>query len=83
MSRHVGMPGPGGSIGSCALCGGNFLAAILGVGKSISFTVPGCDQTLYGHPECIKKYDGKEWQELPPESPLHKAIEKQSKEATV
>lgn len=77
MSKHIGMPGPGGSLGRCALCGGNFLAAVLGVGKAISFTIPGCNQILYAHPRCIKDFNGKEWTELPPESPLRKAYESQ------
>jgi len=71
-----GMPGPGGSLGECALCGKPFIAEIL-LGKRVkSFTTDGCNQTLYGHDDCMKKYEGVDLLDLPPESALRKAFEK-------
>lgn len=78
MSDHFGMPGPGGSLGKCALCGNVFLAEIL-LGKTVqSFTVDGCNQTLYGHKDCLTKYAGKKLDalELPEASPLRQAYER-------
>lgn len=75
-----GMPGPGGSLGVCALCGRNFLVEIL-LGKRVqSFTLAGNDQELFGHDECLAKYAGKEATDLPAESPIRKKFESQSKE---
>ena len=73
-----GMPGPGGSLGQCSLCGGVFLTEIL-LGETVrSFTVTGCDQTLYGHKKCLAKYAGKNLGilELPEASPLRQAYER-------
>lgn len=73
-----GMPGPGGSLGQCAFCGKPFLTEIL-FGQTVSFfTIPGCIQTLFGHDECLKEFDGKEMTDLPAESPLRLAYEKQN-----
>lgn len=78
MNDSFGMPGPGGSLGKCALCGNVFLVEIL-TGQTVkSFTVDGCDQTLYGHKDCLKKYAGKKLDalELPEASPLRQAYER-------
>lgn len=78
MKQNFGMPGPGGSLGMCALCGGTFLTEIM-LGQTVkSFTVNGCDQTLYGHGKCLGKYDtGKpiDVLTLPEGSPLRQAHE--------
>lgn len=72
-----GMPGPGGSLGECALCGEIFLSEIL-FGKTVkSFTVPGCRQDLYGHDKCLKEFQGKTMLDLPAKSALRKAYEEQ------
>ena len=75
MKNCVGMPGPGGSIGQCAICGKPFLAEIL-LWKTVkSFSVNGCDQTLFGHDKCLNDLKKvKVWKELP-EGPLRKAYE--------
>jgi len=76
MSERFGMPGPGGSLGQCALCGKPFLAEIL-LGQSVKeFSIPGCNQGLFGHRACLEKYAGKDFLDLPPESPLRQAYEK-------
>lgn len=80
MKDHFGIPGVGGSLGQCALCGENFLAEIL-LGKSVkAIEVSGVTQTLYGHDKCIKKYVGEKFDvtELPDASPLRLAYEKQT-----
>ena len=79
--RAYGMPGPGGSLGECALCGKPFVAEIL-LGRTVqSFKVAGCEQELFGHDQCIKEYEGKQVTDLPPESALRKAYELQQKES--
>lgn len=71
-----GMPGPGGSLGQCALCGDPFLTEIL-LGKKVkSFTAGGSNQTLYGHDKCLEDFAGKEFTDLPEKSPLRKAYER-------
>jgi|KBSSwiStaDraftv2_1062776.scaffolds.fasta_scaffold494684_2 hypothetical protein len=72
--NEVGMPGPDGSLGQCALCGAPFLYEIL-TGKAVkSITVSGCDQTLFAHDACIKKYSGHiDAAALPLTSPLRLA----------
>lgn len=77
-----GMPGPGGILGECALCGKPFLAEIL-LGKNVkSFTAAGSSQNLFGHDDCLEKFQGKEFTDLPPESALRKAYERaKAKEA--
>lgn len=75
MSNSFGMPGPGGSLGQCALCGKSFLTEIL-LGQSVSsFTVPGCEQDLYGHADCLKTFNGTQFCNLPEASPLRQAWE--------
>ncbi len=75
--RPFGMPGPGGSLGKCAVCGGNFLAEIL-LGQSVnSIELHGVDQTLYLHYKCAPLLkNGMDWKDLPPASPLRAAFEK-------
>lgn len=78
MKGHFGMPGPGGSLGQCALCGENFLMEIL-TGQTVkSFDVDGCNQTLYAHKGCAEKFHGKpiSADDLPPKSPLRVAFSK-------
>ena len=71
------MPGVDGSLGQCALCGDTFLKEIL-LGRNVTpFEIDGCDQTLYAHKECIKKYEGKDFPSLPESSPLRQAFESQ------
>lgn len=75
--KPFGMPGPGGSLGQCALCGAPFIAEIL-LGKRVkSFTMAGSNQEMFGHDDCLKKYDGKEATDLPEASPIRQAYERQ------
>ena len=78
--RPFGIPGIGGSLGKCALCGGVFLTEIL-LGKSVqSFTLTPGGQTLFGHDECMKEYEGKQATDLPAASPIRQRYEEQQKE---
>lgn len=55
---HFGIPGPGGSMGKCAVCGDDFAASVIkdlmGMDSGItSFSVGFTEQTLYAHdPKC-------------------------------
>lgn len=78
MSNHFGIPGIGGSLGTCALCGECFAIEII-TGKNVkSFSQAGSSQTFYGHDQCLK--DSKKCKtllDLPEASPLRKAYERQ------
>ncbi len=53
-TKHFGVPGIGGSLGKCAICGDNFITEIL-LGKSVQkFQVSGIEQMLYAHDKCEK-----------------------------
>ena len=71
------MPGPGGSIGICALCGDSFLAEIL-MGKMVqTVEIEGMDKDVCLHGKCLKvlEANGPDWRTLP-EGPLRRAYEK-------
>lgn len=78
---HYGMPGPGGSLGKCALCGEPFLSEIL-LGASVkSFRQAGSSTTFYGHDKCLEGAKKcKTLLDLPEASPLRQAYEKQERE---
>lgn len=80
MSRGKGianMPGPGGSLGMCALCGDTFLAEILMGQKVQTVEIVGMDKDVCLHEKCFKvlKDNGEDWRTLP-EGPLRRAYEK-------
>ena len=82
MRDTFGMPGPGGSLGQCALCGASFITEIL-LGQHVhSFSLREGGQTLYGHDKCMKEFDGKQVTDLPKDSPIRQAYERQPEEAT-
>lgn len=76
MNHPFGMPGPGGSLGQCALCGNTFLQEILLHQKVKSFVLAGSEQMMFGHDQCLKDFEGKQYTDLPSESPLRQAYEK-------
>lgn len=81
MNDHFGVPGIGGSLGQCSLCGENFLADIL-LGNSVAtLESPTVRQTLYAHHECARKYASENLDvlRLPTKSPLRIAFERASK----
>ena len=72
--RHWGIPGPGGSLGCCAVCGKGFVVeSIMGTPVQ-SFGIKGIEQKLYGHDDCIAtlKSCGNDWKKLP-QGPLKEA----------
>ena len=78
MSEHWGMPGPGGSLGKCGVCGESFVTEVL-MGESVeSFSVTGGPR-MYAHDKCIKilkGIEGKDWKALP-DGPLRQAFTEQ------
>lgn len=73
--NSVGMPGPGGSLGQCAICGHTFLAEIL-LGKIVpSFKISASNQTLFAHQMCLPKDGEFDILTLPETSPLRRAFE--------
>lgn len=80
MSMPFGMPGPGGSLGTCAICGQNFLLEIL-MGRTVkTLHLDGVDSELFMHADCAKNIkDGMDWHDLP-DGPLKSAYEKANKE---
>lgn len=71
------MPGPGGSLGMCALCGEGFMLEIL-MGTNVqTVEIEGMDKDVCLHDKCLKvlKDNGKDWRTLP-EGPLRRAYEK-------
>jgi hypothetical protein len=75
---HFGIPGPGGSLGECAICGKDFLLEILTGAKVKTFQVSDVTQTLYAHAKCIEPFkDGPlDCELLPATSPLRQAYER-------
>ena len=72
MSAPFGLPGPGGSLGMCCICGEPFLLEIL-LGKSIK-TLSGeginNGQELCVHEKCVPKSWPLDLESLPDKSPL-------------
>ena len=84
---HFGIPGPGGSMGKCAVCGDDFSAGVImdlcGMDSGItSFNVGFTKQTLYAHdPKCVdavkQAFQGDDPEvvcEQLPEGPLKKCL---------
>lgn len=71
------MPGIGGSLGMCALCGDGFITEIL-LGKSVrTVGIDGMDKDVCLHDKCLKvlEANGPDWHTLP-DGPLRKAYER-------
>lgn len=75
------MPGPGGSLGMCALCGDTFMREILMGEKVQRVAIEGMDKDVCLHLKCMKvlKKNGPDWHNLP-EGPLRRAYEKAAAE---
>ena len=70
------MPGPGGSLGLCALCSGTFMAEIV-MGTPIqTAAIAGLDTDVCLHRTCMTTLEknGSDWHTLP-EGPLRRAYE--------
>lgn len=75
-----GMPGPGGSLGRCAVCGDAFMKEILFGDSVVTFRVGFVEDELCAHGECIDVLkgcveDGKLVPERLPDGPLLKAYQ--------
>lgn len=76
MSNHFGMPGVGGSLGKCAICGNTFLREILMHENVVSFHQTGIKQKMYAHKDCLDKAEKvSRWEDLP-NGPLREAFER-------
>ena len=72
----AGMPGIGGSLGECQVCGKSFMTDIL-LGKSVmTGRIPGMNCDVAVHSECAKMLDGEPWDKLP-DGPIRRAFEAQ------
>ena len=73
----ISIPGVGGSLGECPVCGDTFLKEIL-LGESLpAIKVKGIDVILYVHKSCektVKAIKDGDWKKLP-EGPLRKEFE--------
>ena len=86
MNKFWGMPGPGGNLGKCAMCGDSFVGEILGHKGVESFHVDGIDEELFAHDKCIETLKSivaggnGEWTSLP-KGPLREAFERAEAES--
>jgi hypothetical protein len=85
---RYGIPGVGGSLGMCAVCGDTFLREILTGQRIDSLKLDGTDKDLPVHKKCAQKVIAlqgpwKEIREKFPEGPIKQAFEEeyQRKEA--
>lgn len=81
MKSIANMPGIGGSLGMCALCGGSFVAEVL-LGREVQVIgVKGFDMDMCVHDKCadVLKQNGSDWRTLP-DGPLRQAFENASQQ---
>lgn len=73
----VGMPGIGGSLGLCAVCGGSFIKELLMSEKIQTFSMSAFDDEMCAHVKCVvilKAAIDDGWESLP-DGPIRKAFE--------
>lgn len=70
----IGMPGIGGSLGQCQVCGEPFTREVV-MGESVQVgRIPGFDEDIAVHTKCVEVLQsGCEWTELP-DGPLRKVF---------
>jgi hypothetical protein len=78
------MPGPGGSLGLCAVCGDTFMKEIL-LGENVKIMgLDGMDKDFCVHLACFgklaKAISSHDWHDIP-QGPLREAFEKADKAA--
>lgn len=80
--NHIGIPGIGGSLGQCQVCGKNFMMEILMGRKVTSLEMSNFpDQVLYVHTVCRSLLkDGMDPESLP-EGPIRTALMESNTEA--
>lgn len=77
MRGIANMPGIGGSLGMCAVCGDTFMAEII-LGRNVrTIEVAGFDKDMCVHDKCLTvlENNGSDWHTLP-EGPLRRAYAK-------
>src|SRR5690242_11530570 len=77
MRSTANMPGIGGSLGMCALCGDTFMAEIL-LGRAVPvIEIEGMDKDVCVHQKCLTvlEKNGPNWRTLP-DGPLRRAYAK-------
>ena len=78
MSGLYGMPGIGGGLGQCAVCGKSFVKEVL-LGRLVrTIEIDGIDGELCIHDACLNRLAlirGKDW-ELLPDGPLREIYER-------
>lgn len=77
MRAIANMPGPGGSLGMCAVCGDGFMLEILMWKRVQTIEIVGMDKDVCVHDKCLAvlQRNGPDWRTLP-DGPLRKAYEK-------
>jgi len=80
MRATYGIPGPGGSLGKCILCGETFLTEIIMGTKVQMIEVDGIKGNLPIHTKCLEVLDknGPDWQTLP-DGPLKEVFAEHNK----
>lgn len=74
--EHVGIPGIGGSLGQCQVCGQNFMMEILMGKKVASFEMSNFpDQMLYAHHKCVGSIKAGMDIDALPDGPIKKAMQ--------
>lgn len=84
---RYGIPGVGGSLGSCAVCGDTFLYEILMGQRIDSLNLAGIDKDLPVHKKCAEQVIALQgpWAEIRdkfPEGPIKKAFEEEYQRST-
>lgn len=81
--NHFGVPGIGGSLGKCAICGETFITEMITGANIKTFKQAGCSTTFYAHNKCLEDAQKCETLlDLPETSPLRQAYERQERERT-
>jgi hypothetical protein len=82
MRGIANMPGVGGSLGMCAVCGEGFMMEILLGQRVQTIEVTGFDRDMCVHAKClvVLKDNGPDWHTLP-DGPLRRAYERAAQAA--
>lgn len=84
MRAVANMPGVGGSLGMCGVCGDGFMTEIL-LGQRVQMIeVDGFDKDICVHAKCLKTLEanGSDWRTLP-DGPMRRAYEKAAQAVAV
>ncbi len=74
MKIKINIPGPGGSLGECVICGQAFIAECLGLGNVLMMGMNGGELSMPVHISCFDNVkDIHDYRQLP-DGPLRRAI---------